>query len=247
MVPAAIIGGSLISSSAAGSAADTQARATGLGVDETKRQYNQTREDLAPYRAAGASALSRLSSLLNLDSGDTSSSPLLRKFTSADLSSDVPYNAGLQFGLDEGRKALERRQSARGTYDSGAALKELTRFGNDYGTTKAEGAYGRFIGNQGDIYGRLAGVAGMGQGATNVGVGAGMNASSNLASLYSGQGNAAGAARIAQGNAIGGGISGAGNYYGQYNMLQQLMGGGGRALTSDPNLVGASDVGRYTG
>jgi hypothetical protein len=249
-VPAAAsIGGALIGADAAGSAADIQARATGQAVDETRRQYDTTRSDLAPYREAGTAALSRLRSLLNLDSGDTSSSPLLRKFTSADLASDVPYNAGLQFGLDEGRKAIERRAAAPGGtgYDSGATLKALTRFGTDYGTTKAEGAYGRFIGNQGDIYGRLAGVAGMGQGATNVGVGAGMNASSNLASLYSGQGNAAGAARIAQGNAIGGGISGAGNYYGQYNMLQQLMGGGGRALTSDPNLVGASDVGRYTG
>jgi hypothetical protein len=249
-VPAAAsIGGALIGADAAGSAADTQARATGQAVDETRRQYDQTRADLAPYRTAGASALSRLSSLLNLDTGDTSTSPLLRKFTQADLASDVPYNAGLQFGLDEGRKAIERRAAAPGGtgYDSGATLKALTRFGTDYGTTKAEGAYGRFVGNQGDIYGRLAGISGMGQGATNVGVQAGAGTASNLANLYSGLGNAQGAARIAQGNMLGGGISGAGNYYGQYNLLQQLMGGGGRALSGDPNLVGASDVGRYTG
>lgn len=249
MVPAAVIGGSLISAGAAGSAADTQARATGQAVDETRRQYETTRADLAPYRDAGTAALSRLRSLLNLDSGDTSSSPLLRRFTSADLASDVPYNAGLQFGLDEGRKAIERRANASGGtgYDSGATLKALTRFGSDYGTTKAEGAYQRFIGSQGDIYGRLSGIAGMGQGATNVGVQAGSNASSNLASLFTGQGNAAGAARIAQGNALGGGLNTMGGYWGQQNLLQQLMGGGGRTLTGDPNLVGASDIGGRIG
>lgn len=243
IVGGAILGGALLSSSSAGRAADTQSAATGQAVDETHRQYETTRSDLAPYRAAGASALSRLSSLLNLDTGDTSTSPLLRKFTQSDLESDVPYNAGLQFGLDEGRKAIERRAASAGGYDSGAALKALTRFGSDYGTTKAEGAYGRFVGNQGDIYGRLSGIAGLGSGATNVGVQAGTATSSNLANLYSGLGNARGASQIAQGNALGGGLSGIGNYYGQMNMLQQLMGGGGRTLTGDPNLLGASDIG----
>lgn len=240
---AAIIGGSLISANAAGDAASQQAGATGRSVDETRRQYDTTRADLAPYRDAGTAALTRLRSLLNLDTGDTSTSPLLRKFTSADLESDVPYNAGLQFGLDEGRKAIERRAASGGGYDSGATLKALTRFGTDYGTTKAEGAYGRFVGNQGDIYGRLSGVAGLGAGETNVGVNAGTTTASNLANLYTGQGNAAAASTLAAGNALGGGLNTLGGYYNQANLLQQLQGGGGRTLKGDPNLVGANDIG----
>lgn len=290
---AGAIGGSLISANAAGSAADTQAGATGKAVGETSRQYNQTRQDLAPYRQAGADALTRLRSLLGMDrgpssavsgsispdqfdanaylaanpdvagagidpyqhytqyginegrqgyklgdfTGDSQSSPLLRKFAQSDLAADVPYNAGLQFGLDEGRKALERRQSATGSYDSGAALKELTRFGSDYGAGKAEGAYNRFVGNQGDVYGRLSGIAGMGQGSTNVGVNAGSNASSNLANLISGQGNAQGAAQIAGANALSGGVNTIGNYMLQQSLLKKLQGGGGRETTPDPYLV----------
>lgn len=285
MIPAAIVGGSLISKSGADSAANTQAGATGNAIGETSREYNQTRQDLAPYRQAGSDALTRLRSLLGLErgagtavsgpissdqfdanayraanpdvaangmdpyqhyvqygmnegrqgyklgdfTGDVQSSPLLRKFTQGDLESDVPYNSGLQFGLDEGRKGIERRAAAKGGYDSGAALKELTRFGNDYGAGKAEGAYNRFVGNQGDVYGRLSGIAGMGQGATNVGVNAGTNSSNNLASLYSGLGNAQGAAQIAGANAITGGINNASSLY----YLNQLNGGGQRSLVPE--------------
>lgn len=178
-------------------------------------------------------------------SSDALNSPLLRKFTSADLNADPVYNSGLEFGLDEGRKAIERRSASAGGYDSGGTLKALTRFGNDYGTTKAEGAYGRFVGNQGDVYGRLSGIAGMGSGATTVGVNAGSSNASNLASLYSAQGNAAGAAGLAGANAISGGISNAANFYGQsqfVNRLEELYGGGGRTLRGDPNLVGANDI-----
>lgn len=302
MAPAAIVGSSLLSADSANSAADKQAGATDRAAGVTDRQYNQNRADLAPYRAAGQSALARLQTLLGLPGGiDESSqefksiydpmvkqfdqahtdrfgmsiydpradaagvqsvlerlktqakdqlgptttstnpqdSPLLRKFTSADLNSDPVYNSGLEFGLDEGRKAIERRAAAGGSLDSGGTLKALTRFGNDYGTTKAEGAYGRFVGNQGDVYGRLSGIAGMGQGATNVGVNAGSASSSNLANLYSGLGNAQAAAGIAGANAVSGGVSNAANYYSQQNLLQQLQGGGARTTPKfDSNLIG---------
>lgn len=285
-VAAGSIGSALITSN---SASNSQADATGKAVGETQRQFNTSREDLAPYRAAGTSALTRLQQLLGLpddragqidwqaylrDNPDVAahsfygSNPqlhynsfgrdegrnltyfqpraasadegdLLRKFTSADLNADPVYNSGLEFGLDEGRKAIERRAAAGGGLDSGSTLKALTRFGNDYGTTKAEGAYGRFIGHQGDVYGRLSGIAGLGSGATNVGVNAGSNTASNLASLYTGQGNAAGAAAIASGNAIGGGLNQFANYYSQQNLLQQLQGGGGRTPQAfNANLIG---------
>jgi hypothetical protein len=168
---------------------------------------------------------------------------LLRKFSTSDLNADPVYQSGLQFGLGEGVKGIERRAAAGGGYDSGQTLKALTRFGNDYGSTKAADAYSRFTNDQNNIYGRLSGVAGMGTGATNVGVGAGTNAAGNLASLQSGQGNAAGAASIAQGNAFSSGINQFANLYGQNQMLQQLQGGGARTLAPNHSLTGASDLG----
>jgi hypothetical protein len=66
----------------------------------------------------------------------------------------------------------------------------------------------------------------MGSGATTVGVNAGANTAGNLANLYTGAGNAAGASTIAQGNAISSGVNG----YMNYNLLRQLSGGGQRSL-----------------
>lgn len=158
---------------------------------------------------------------------------LLKKFSSADLAADPVYNSGLQFGLDEGTKALERRAAASGGYDSGAELKALTRFGNDYGSTKANESYGRFTNDQDRTFGKLTGIAGMGSGATNVGVGSGSTEASNLSNLYTGGANAQGAAAIAGGNALAGGV----NSIGQYAMLRQLTGGGQRTTTPPTNMA----------
>lgn len=165
--------------------------------------------------------------------GDTpqqsaTSSPLLSKFTSADLAADPVYNSGLQFGMDEGTKAIERHASATGGYDSGASAKAIARFANDYGSTKAADSRSRFVEDQNNTFGKLSSIAGMGQGSTNIGVSAGANNASNLSALYSGQGNANAAASIAGGNAIGTGANSAANYYQQQQLLQQLSGGGQR-------------------
>lgn len=155
-------------------------------------------------------------------------SPLLRNFSTDDLANDPVYNSGLKFGMDEGTKAIERRAAAGGGYDSGAALKGITRFANDYGSTKAAESRSRFVEDQNNTFGKLSGIAGMGQGSTSVGVSAGANNASNLSSLYSGQGNANAAASIAGGNAIGSGANSAANYYQQQQLLNQLSGGGQR-------------------
>lgn len=294
MLPAAVGGAGIVSgligASSAKSAANKQAAATESAVRATTSQDAQNRTDLAPYRAAGAAALTRLRSLMGLNDvnpptmadaaaehlnrhkaqfgiGYTEATPmdvvhrqvqdiydqmqsayqakqaaspgtsgedsLLRKFSTSDLNSDPVYNSGLQFGLDEGTKAIERRAAAGGGYDSGATLKGLVRFGNDYGSTKAADSYGRFTNDQDRTYGKLTGIAGMGSGATTVGVGAGTNTANNLANLYTGGGNAQGAAAIAGGNALAGGM----NSIGQYAMLRQLTGGGQRTTTPSTNMA----------
>lgn len=169
--------------------------------------------------------------------GDLGSSPLLRKFQSSDLAADPVYNSGLQFGLDEGTKAIERRAAAGGGYDSGATLKGLTRFASDYGSTKAADSRSRFVEDQNNTFGKISGISGMGSGATTVGVNAGANSASNLAALQTGQGNASAAASIASGNALAGGANAIGNYTMQQNLLAQLQGGGART-TKAPALVG---------
>ncbi len=63
------IGGSLISSSAAGRAADTQSAAADRAAALTHEQYLQTRGDLAPFRDTGATAFNRLAQLYGLGGG----------------------------------------------------------------------------------------------------------------------------------------------------------------------------------
>lgn len=281
----ASVAGSLIASSSTDKAAGQQGAGAGAAIAEQRRQYEQNRSDLAPYRVAGSAALRRLQSLLGMGpkpgtsqeeiangiwdkymkannvtnwsdvpadqrnaaatelqeailssssagEGGGAYGDLLKKFGPSDLAGDTVYNSGLQFGLDEGTKAIERRAAASGGLDSGATLKAITRFGNDYGSTKAGDAYSRFTSDQDRTFGKLSGIAGMGSGATNVGVNAGSNSASNLSSLYAGLGNAQGAATIAGGNAFANGLTNAGNMYSQNQLLRQLTGGGARTLPS---------------
>lgn len=165
---------------------------------------------------------------------------LMRKFSLADRDSDPVYQSGLQFGLDQGRDAINARAIAGGRYDSGATLKALTRFGNDYGSTKAEGSYNRFNTDNTNIYNRLAGISGTGQTATNAISSAGQNMSNNVSELMTQGGNARAAGIVGGANAWNnafGGVNDAYNNYQSGQRFNQLMdwrrGGGGSSGSSN--------------
>lgn len=137
---------------------------------------------------------------------------LMKKFGQDDLNNDVVYNTGLQFGLDQGTNALNRQAAATGSLLSGATMKALTRYANDYGSTKANDAYNRFVNDQTNSYNKLAGVSGAGQQAVNTVAAAGQNYANNVGNNLIGLGNARGASSIAQGNAFGDALGGIANY-----------------------------------
>jgi hypothetical protein len=112
--------------------------------------------------------------------GNSEFGSLLKPFSQEDLNNDVVYNSGLQFGLDEGTKAIDSRARASGSMDSGSVLKELTRFGNDYGSTKANEAYSRNSLDKARTYDMLGGQAGQGLGAVGTGIGVASNAATNI-------------------------------------------------------------------
>lgn len=178
-------------SNAASNAAETQAGATDRGVAENARQYDTTRADYAPYRAAGVTALGQLQSEMN--------TPM----TAVDATRDPGY----QFGLTQGQMALDRKASAAGGRLSGASLKAAARYGNDYATTKYESAYSRNYQAKQDRLNRLAALAGVGQSATGSTAAAGASAAGANAGLITAQGNASAAAQMAQGNIWGSAIN----------------------------------------
>lgn len=179
-VAGATVGSALIGSASARSASSAQADSTAAATQENARQYDLTRSDFAPYRAAGVDALGQLQAGINTPT------------TAADAMSDPGY----QFGLDQGQLALDRKAAAGGGRVSGAALKAASEYGTNYATTGYNAAYQR----RQDRLNRLAALAGVGQSATGSSASAGASMAGANANLISSQGNATGAGMLAQGN-----------------------------------------------
>lgn len=178
------IGGALISSNGAQDAADTQAQATRDGIGENRRQFDINQSNQAPYLEAGKTALGQFQTENN--------SPF--------DASKVQMEPGYQFGLNEGLQAQDRKIAASGGRLSGAALKAAAQYGNDYGTTKFDGAYNRQYQARSDRLNRLAALANIGQTSTQQVGALGANMANNNANMITSQGNATGAAQMAQGN-----------------------------------------------
>jgi hypothetical protein len=155
---------------------------------------------------------------------------LLRRFSTADRDADPVYQSGLQFGLDEGRKGINQRAMQGGNYDSGQTLKALTRFGNDYGSTKANDSYNRFNADNTNIYNRLSGVSGSGQTAANSINESGANMANNVSKLQTGIGNSQAAGIVSGASAWGTGLQNLNSVYNNYQsrkLLNGVIGGGG--------------------
>lgn len=304
IVGSAIVGGAM-SAKGAKDAAKTQAGAAKDAGQLQYQMYEQTREDQAPYRAAGYSGLNKLGYLLGLDSdgfstGGSSGAPikpdrnnelymigsgtppprpaylgrpthqqlkkqqdkelewllnkkkttfdsaqynkdmaewelataaykknqaslaknpeygsLLRKFGMNDFQTDPGY----QFRMDEGIKGLDRSAAARGGLLSGAALKGINRFSQNFASNEYGNAYNRFNQDQSNKFNRLASIAGIGQTATNQVQQAGQNYATNAGNAMMGAGNAIAAGQVGASNAI----SGALNNVSQYNMMNSML------------------------
>ena len=221
----ALVGSSVIGGESAKDAAKAQGQATDQAIAEQRRQYDLTREDFAPWREAGGDAVTRIRQLLGLgaDTGGGDFGALNRRFTVADFMNDPVIQQSFQFGLDQGTQALDRMAGARGNRKSGAQLKALTRFGQDYTGQQAGQAYNRFYGDQDRTFNRLAGVSGTGQTATQNLANIGSQTGTNIGNFLTAQGNARGAASIAQGNLWGGALQNIGNWYAQNQMLDKIL------------------------
>ncbi len=118
-------------------------------------------------------------------------------------SAEVMAEPGYQFGLQQGQQALDRKAAAAGGRVSGAALKAASEYGTNYATTGYNAAYQR----RQDRLNRLAALAGIGQSATGNSAQAGASSANAISGLVSAQGNASGAAQLAQGNIWGNAVN----------------------------------------
>ncbi len=141
-------------------------------------------------------------------------------YTGKDLLTDPGY----KFGLDQGTQGIERGQAARGNFLSGGAMKELTRYNEDYAGTKFNEGYGRALStwntnlnaydsNRNTIYNFLTGQSTLGQNAA-ARVGAGSQQAANAAGQnIAAAGNAQSAASVVGGNALTSGLNSLANTF----------------------------------
>jgi hypothetical protein len=190
-VAGAVVGSALIGSSSAKSAASSQADSSAEAVAEQRRQFDTTQANAAPYLAAGKTALGQYQT-----ENDTPFD-----------ASQVQMDPGYEFARKQGQQAIDRQSAASGGRISGASLKAASEYNNGVATTGYSTAYNRANQQRTDRLNRLAALAGVGQTAMQQVGSAGATSAANIGNIVTSQGNASGAAQIAQGNIW----SGAGN------------------------------------
>ena len=157
MVGAAAVGaaGSAYASKQSGKAAQTQAASADRASQIQQENFEQTRQDLAPYKQAGDSSLSQLMGQMTPDGYFN------QTYTGQDIYSDPSY----QFRLQQGQDAIQSGAAAQGGLLSGATLKALQNYGQESASQEYGNAYNRFNADQTNRYNRLSNLVGIGQNA----------------------------------------------------------------------------------
>ena len=165
------------------------------------RMYQQSREDLAPWREAGARALGTLEGMVTAGPGEFKESP------------------SYQFALGEGLKGQQRAASATGRLGSGAYVKDATKYAENMASTE----YDNFLRRWYQSLTPWQSMAGVGQttgtqlGENALATGRGIGASD----VYGGEAQAGAYANYANigANFLGGAL----NNYLQYNALRNYQ------------------------
>ena len=180
--------GSIFGSS---SAAKKQAKAEKAALALQESQFNTTRDDNMPALQARNNALLQMQTLA-------------QEYGGGPTAEEVMAEPGYQFGLDQGRNALEGSAAAAGGLYSGNTGKNLQKWGTDYATGKYTDAFNRKQATEASDFNRYASISGQGQTGANALAMAGANYANNSGDIRMSGTNAQGAAAIAQGNTYGG-------------------------------------------
>lgn len=244
----------LLGSSGAQAAGKQQAWANEMAALMAQQRYEQTRTDLLPYNTTGQSMLGPLSTYYQQTQGQ-----LDEAFKNAqDAIPTIPNQAtilnmpGYQFNLDQGLKATQAQETAKGLGLSGGATKAAqnyaTGLSSNYLGQYWNMAQNRFsdytqqlanaVSRSNTVFQQLYNPASLGENAAAMTGNAGANlANTTAASLGAmGQANATGTATAA--GALAGGLQNAANSAGNAVLANALLQGNGS---------GGSGTGLFTG
>lgn len=214
--------GGLIGSHAATSAASTQADAANHAADVQQHMYDTTRDDQAPWRAAGSTSLSDIMS--RFQNGGS----FAHEFNADDLKSNLAPN--YQFMLGQGTEATAHMANQMGGL-GGNSLKAVNDYAQNYAGNAYQQAFQNYNTNQSNIFNRLASIAGLGQTAGSASTTGGPTYGANIGNAIQGAGNAGAAGIVGSANAISGALNNGSSWYAYMNMPRPGAGGLGGGPT----------------
>jgi hypothetical protein len=129
------------------------------------------------YDAALKSWESGLADYKAKNPGSAGDGGLLKAFSNEDFVKDPGY----EFRMAEGEKGLQRQLSKMGSFNSGAALKAIDRYNQDYASNEFTNAFNRDAANKARTFSFLSGASGQGLQAA----GTGANINTNAANVNS--------------------------------------------------------------
>lgn len=184
---------------AAAQSAAAQREAADKSIAAQREMFDIGRADLAPYRETGVEAQNQLRSFLGIG-GDTTA-PGYGKYTKDFGMEDFTADPGSAFRLKTGLESLERSGAARGMGLSGAALKGITRYGQDYASNEYQNAFNRYQTNRTAQLAPLQSLYAGGQAAAAGSAAQAGALGTNLGNTYTGLGQGIAQADVAAGNA----------------------------------------------
>ena len=200
---AALVGGAM-SSSASKKAAKSQAASADAASQIQQENFEQTREDLMPYKQAGDTSLSQLMGQMGADG----------YFNQTYKGDEFKFQAdpSYAFRQQQGQDAIQSSAAAQGGLLSGATLKALTQYNSNLASQEYGNAfnrwqstdnnnYERFNADQTNRYNRLSNLVGIGQNAAAQVGNAGAQTAQAIANNTMAGANALAAGQIGSANA----------------------------------------------
>lgn len=207
----AAIGGSMISSNAAGDAADAQQDAADRATAEQRRQFDMLQANQQPYMQYGQAQLGLLGQMMAGDYSGFEDSP------------------DYKFALEQGEESLNRMLASRGSYHASGVDEDRLKLAQGLATQ-----------NLGNYRGALQWGANLGQNAA-AGVGqAGMQSANSIGGYLMNAGDARAQSLLAQGNQQAGALGAMGSAFGDYWGQRQANTGGGGSSWADGSSSGGS-------
>ena len=255
MIAASVVGGAA-SALGSRSAAKTQAKAANNAADAQLTATRETNDMLRDFRSEDVSRFDPFYQAGTKALGQYTNA-LADPFQNREFRFNMKMDPGYQFRMGEGQRAVESSAASRHGLGSGAAMKALNRYGQNFASNEFANAFNRQYGMFNDRFNRdygmyndrlnrLGQLAASGQNAAGMQASASQNYGGQLgantmqggqaaAQGFANAGNANAAGTVGMANAFTGGINnalGAWQYQNMMNAFQPTTQGG--APTSSP-------------